>query len=116
MSQEHSSKHVEESTKHVKRTRPISEIDPPIPNESLAPKRVKREQKPTAKKQQIDEGAMKHSLDCPASKRAIRPRKLTTKKQKDEEAKRLADEDDAMYWKHVNSDYIDWNAIGDHLP
>jgi hypothetical protein len=116
MSREHPSKHVEESTKRVKRTRPVSEIDPPILNESPAPKRVKRERKPTAKMQQLNDGAMKHSLDRPASKRALRPRKLTTKKQKDEEAKRLADEDDAMYWKHVDSDYIDWNAIGDHLP
>jgi hypothetical protein len=86
-------------------------------DESLAPKRVKRVRKPSAKKQQIDEGAINLSLDRPASKRAKRPRKPSAKKQKeDNEAKRFADEDDAMYWKHVDSDHIDWNAIADHIP
>ena len=37
-------------------------------------------------------------------------------KKEDNEAKRFADEDDAMYWKHVDSDHIDWNAIADHIP
>src|SRR5712672_950390 len=86
-------------------------INPSLIQDHPTSTRTKRMCQPTAKKQQIDDDAINPSLiqDCPTSTHTKRPQKPTVKQQKDE-TKRVAEEDDAMYWKYVDSDHIDWDT------
>ena len=78
----------EESPRRVKRkTRPISEIVPPLLGEAPPLKRVKQLRKPPAKK-----------------------------KKKINEVKHGMDDDEAKYWRCIDAERWDWDAIVPHLP
>jgi len=81
----------DEPSKRVKRkSRPISEIDPPVLTEDPPSKRVKRA--------------------------PVRKPRVKKPKKEDNETKRAAIEDDEKYWKHIDAAGYDWEAIVPKLP
>ena len=89
----------EEPCKRIKRkTRPVSEIEPPLLQEGPTSKRVKRVRKTSGKKlKKKDDG--KHAKG----------------KQRDD-GEPAKDEEEAKYWEQTGTEDWDWDKLALHLP